>query len=201
MEHEMNTSPVTLFELKLKFKKMIGLVEPHTKIEYSIIPFQDQFKIVGFIIKYPDISTFTLDLTANIPRRFINTEMPTLVESIKESFSKFTYSSYKYTTPFENHAHQTIFYCLMQSHIRVLETVSHIAQSHPHTTQHITQPLSLKNNLPFPWNSQQFQYHKDQSLFPPQQQSQTENFMHHHNTTQKHKRKRYEPIKTVIDNL
>ena len=90
----------------------------------------NQFKVVGLLTKSPYISTFTIDFTPDIVRRFVDCELPALVLSIKNSFYSFMQSSHSYTTPYGHHTEQTVFYYLVQMHIKILETVNYIPQQH-----------------------------------------------------------------------
>ena len=84
--------------------------------------------------------------------------MPALVLSIKNSFYSFIQSSHSYTTPYGNHTEQTVFYYLVQMHIKILDTVNYIPQQQAqflssvgvspsllpeHTTCPILQPPTL----------------------------------------------------------
>ena len=86
----MNTTqfipPVTLEEFRFKFKLTLGKMKKDTKIEYSVVQLHNQFKVVGLITKSPFISTFTIDFTPDIPRRFVECDMPALVLSVKNNF-------------------------------------------------------------------------------------------------------------------
>ena len=78
--------PVTLEEFKFKFKLTLGKMKKDTKIEYSVVQLHNQFKVVGLVTKSPYISTFTIDFAPDIPRRFVECDMPALVLSIKNNF-------------------------------------------------------------------------------------------------------------------
>ena len=78
--------PVTLEEFRFKFKLTLGKMKKDTKIEYSVVQLHNQFKVVGLITKSPYISTFTIDFAPDIPRRFVECDMPALVLSIKTIF-------------------------------------------------------------------------------------------------------------------
>ena len=90
--------PVTLEEFKFKFKLTLGKMKKDTKIEYSVVQLHNQFKVVGLITKSPYISTFTIDFAPDIPRRFVECDMPALVLSIKNNFYAFMQSSHNYAT-------------------------------------------------------------------------------------------------------
>ena len=83
----MNTTqfiaPVTFEEFRFKFKLTLGKMKKDTKIEYSVVQLHNQFKVVGLITKSPFISTFKIDFAPDIPRRFVDCDMPALVLSIK----------------------------------------------------------------------------------------------------------------------
>ena len=81
--------PVTLEEFRFKFKLTLGKMKKDTKIEYSVVQLHNQFKVVGLITKSPFISTFTIDFSPDIPRRFVDCDMPALVLSIKNNFYSF----------------------------------------------------------------------------------------------------------------
>ena len=93
-----------------------------TKIEYSVVQLHNQFKVVGLITKSPFISTFTIDFAPDIPRRFVDCDMPALVLSIKNNFYSFMQSSHSYATPYGNHTEQTVFFYLVQMHIKIMDT-------------------------------------------------------------------------------
>ena len=115
--------PITASEVSEKFYDMVGTIRNGYKCYYSVIPLQHQLKIVGTFNHLPNISTFTIELTPDFARRFVNEDLPALVHAMKESFYKFIRTSYKYTTPFEHHSSQTIFYSMTQTNIRMLETI------------------------------------------------------------------------------
>ena len=110
MDHQHLAPPVTLDEFRIKFKLTVGKMKKDTKIEYSIVQLHNQFKVVGLLTKSPYISTFTIDFTPDIVRRFVDCELPALVLSIKNSFYSFMQSSHSYTTPYGHHTEQTVFY-------------------------------------------------------------------------------------------
>ena len=126
MDHTHLAPPVTLDDFRVKFKLTIGKMKKDTKIEYSIVQLHNQSKVVGLLTKSPYICTFTIDFTPDIPRRFVDCELPALVLSIKNSFYSFMQSSHSYTTPYGHHTEQTVFYYLVQMHIKILETVNYI---------------------------------------------------------------------------
>ena len=128
MDHKQLIPPVTLDEFRIRFKLTVGKMKKDTKIEYSIVQLHNQFKVVGFLTKPPYISTFTIDFTPDIPRRFVDCDLPALVLSIKNSFYSFMQSSHNYLTPYGHHTEQTVFYYLVQMHIKILETVNYIPQ-------------------------------------------------------------------------
>ena len=153
MTMNQETGPVTLEELRCKFKKVIGFVQPGITLNYTIIPLHDHFKIVGYMAKGQDISTFTVDLTPNISRRFIDTDLASLIVLIKESFDKFVNTSHRYSFPFENYTFQNVFYCLMQIHFRILDTVPNLIQS-----QHLDQQFNFNPQYPLIMTSQPTSY-------------------------------------------
>ena len=120
--------PVSLEEFRIKFKLTVGKMKKDTKIEYSVVQLHNQFKVVGIITKSPYISTFTIDFTPDVPRRFVDCELPALVLSIKNSFYSFMQSSHSHATPYGNHTEQTVFYYLVQMHIKIMDTVNYIPQ-------------------------------------------------------------------------
>ena len=128
MDHQHLAPPVTLDEFRIKFKLTVGKMKKDTKIEYSIVQLHNQFKVVGLLTKSPYISTFTIDFTPDIVRRFVDCGLPALVLSIKNSFYSFMQSSHSYTTPYGHHTEQTVFYYSVQMHIKILETVNYIPQ-------------------------------------------------------------------------
>ena len=165
MDSTQFTPPVTLEEFRVKFKLTIGKMKKDTKIEYSVVQLHNQFKVVGLFTKAPYISTFTIDFTPDIPRRFVDCDLPALVLSIKNSFYSFMQSSQSYTTPYGHHTEQTVFYYLVQMHIKVLETVNYIPQQQvqffnsigvtpsllpEHTTYSMPQPPTLTQLMPPP---------------------------------------------------
>ena len=165
MDHQHLAPPVTLDEFRIKFKLTVGKMKKDTKIEYSIVQLHNQFKVVGLLTKSPYISTFTIDFTPDIVRRFVDCELPTLVLSIKNSFYSFMQSSHSYTTPYGHHTEQTVFYYLVQMHIKILETVNYIPQQQApffntigvspsllpeHTNYSMPQPPTLTQLMPPP---------------------------------------------------
>ena len=100
---------VTLEEFRFKFKLTLGKMKKDTKIEYSVVQLHNKFKVVGLITKSPFISTFTINFTPDIPRRFVDCDMPALVLSIKNNFYSFMQSSHSYSKPYGNHTEQTVF--------------------------------------------------------------------------------------------
>ena len=208
MNHTQLLPPVTLEKFRVKFKLTIGKMKKDTKIEYSVVQLHNQFKVVGLITKSPYISTFTIDFTPDIPRRFVDCDMPALVLSIKNSFYSFMQSSHSYATPYENHTEQTVFYYLVQMHIKILDTVNYIPQQQvqflssvgvspsllpEHTTYPILQPPTLSQLMPPP-----------PPLYPtpaPQQQVPFEEYDPDiaYSSTYNNKRKKYTP--TRIDDF
>ena len=165
MDHQHLAPPVTLDEFRIKFKLTVGKMKKDTKIEYSIVQLHNQFKVVGLLTKSPYISTFTIDFTPDIARRFVDCELPALVLSIKNSFYSFMQSSHSYTTPYGHHTEQTVFYYLVQMHIKILETVNYIPQQQApffntigvspsllpeHTNYSMPQPPTLTQLMPPP---------------------------------------------------
>ena len=120
--------PVTFEEFRFQFKLTLGKMKKDTKIEYSVVQLHNQFKVVGLITKSPFISTFTIDFTPDIPRRFVDCDMPALVLSIKNNFYSFMQSSHTYATPYGNHTEQTVFYYLVQMNIKIMDTINYIPQ-------------------------------------------------------------------------
>ena len=120
--------PVTLEEFRFKFKLTLGKMKKDTKIEYSVVQLHNQFKVVGLITKSPFISTVTIDFSPNIPRRFVDCDMPALVLSIKNNFYSFMQSSHSYATPYGNHTEQTVFFYLVQMHIKIMDTINYVPQ-------------------------------------------------------------------------
>ena len=156
MESALYGHPVTLDEFKIKFKLTIGKMKKDTKIEYSVVQLNNQFKVVGLFTKTPYISTFTIDFTPDIPRRFVDCDLPALVLSIKNSFYSFMQSSQSYTTPYGHRTEQTVFYYVVQMHIKVLETINYTPQQHDpfFTSVGITPLLQEHNNLFYASNAQ-----------------------------------------------
>ena len=173
----MDTSPVTLDELRMKFKLTLGVMKRGTKIEYTVVKLNNQFKITGIITLPPDVSTFTIDLTPDIPRRFIDADLLSLVYAIKDRFYKFQRNSYKYTTPFENHISQTVFYFMAQLNFRVLDTVSYITQAHANLHQQKDPSLSFQQENPFQHPKEQ-QPKSMQLLIPQPDISQPDTYLH-----------------------
>ena len=120
--------PVTLEEFRFKFKLTLGKMKKDTKIEYSVVQLHNQFKVVGLITKSPFISTFTIDFSPDIPRRFFDCDIPALVLSIKNNFYSFMQSSHSYATPYGNHTEQTVFFYLVQMHIKIVDTINYVPQ-------------------------------------------------------------------------
>ena len=111
---------VTLEELKTKLKLMLGATTRDTKLEYTALEISQQFKIIGVYTRFFDMSSFTIDLMSGIPRQFIDKDLSPLLIRVKEDFQRFSRTSYQYTSPFEHHTTQTMFYSLLQIHFRVL---------------------------------------------------------------------------------
>ena len=151
--------PVTLQELKTKLKLMLGATTRDTKLEYTVVEISQQFKIIGVYTKNFDMSSFTIDLMSGIPRRFIDKDLSPVLIRLKEDFQRFTRTSYQYTSPFEHHTTQTMFYSLFQIHFRILETVQPATAQVPNIFTH-SNPLT---------NLFQPQTQPDLApLFPPQ---------------------------------
>lgn len=156
--------PVTLEELKTKLKLMLGATTRDTKLEYTVVEISQQFKIIGVYTRFFDMSSFTIDLMSGIPRRFIDKDLSSLLIRVKEDFQRFTRTSYQYTSPFEHHTTQTMFYSLVQIHFRILETVqpatAQVPNIFPQTSQlpNLFQPQTPSDlaplfppPLPFPF--------------------------------------------------
>ena len=143
--------PVTLEEFKFKFKLPLGKMKKDTKIEYSVVQLHNQFKVVGLITKSPYISTFTIDFAPDIPRRFVECDMPALVLSIKNNFYAFMQSSHNYATPYGNHTEQTVFFYLVQMHIKIMDTISYVPQQQNQFLNSVgVSPLLLPEHTTFP---------------------------------------------------
>ena len=143
--------PVTLEEFKFKFKLTLGKMKKDTKIEYSVVQLHNQFKVVGLITKSPYISTFTIDFAPDIPRRFVECDMPALVLSIKNNFYAFMQSSHNYATPYGNHTEQTVFFYLVQMHIKIMDTISYVPQQQNQFLNSVgVSPLLLPEHTTFP---------------------------------------------------
>ena len=146
--------PLTLQELQVRFKSMFNIIDMDTRVDFSVIPLHNHFKVSGILLKYPDISTFTIDLIPNIPCRFLEMELPLLIEEIKRNFTKFTTNGHQYTTPLEHLSLQTVFYFLAQVHIHMMVTVQHPPQvsQAPYTT---TPQFPFQPGMPmFPMHAQ-----------------------------------------------
>ena len=143
--------PVTLEEFKFKFKLTLGKMKKDTKIEYSVVQLHNQFKVVGLITKCPYIATFTIDFAPDIPRRFVECDMPALVLSIKNNFYAFMQSSHNYATPYGNHTEQTVFFYLVQMHIKIMDTISYVPQQQNQFLNSVgVSPLLLPEHTTFP---------------------------------------------------
>ena len=145
--------PVTLEEFRFKFKLTLGKMKKDTKIEYSVVQLHNQFKVVGLITKSPFISTFTIDFAPDIPRRFVECDMPALVLSIKNNFYAFMQSSHNYATPYGNHTEQTVFFYLVQMHIKIMDTISYVPQQQNQFLEFswcLTFTITRAHNLPCP---------------------------------------------------
>ena len=144
--------PVTLDEFRFKFKLTLGKMKKDTKIEYSVVQLHNQFKVVGLITKSPFISTFTIDFSPDIPRRFVECDMPALVLSIKNNFYAFMQSSHNYATPYGNHTEQTVFFYLVQMHIKIMDTINYVPQQQAHSliqlVSHLYYYQSTQPSLP-----------------------------------------------------
>ena len=134
--------PVTLEELKSKLRLMLGATTRDTKLEYTVVEIS-QFKIIGIYTRFGDMSSFTIDLMSGIPRRFIDHDLSSVLIRIKEDFERFSRTSYKYTSPFEHHTRQTMFYSLVQIHFRILETVQSATAQVPDIFTQLNQPQNL----------------------------------------------------------
>ena len=124
--------PVTLEELKTKLKLMLGATTKDIRLEFAVVEIAHQFKIIAIYTKQADRSTFTIDLVPGIPRRFIDGDLPNLLIRLRENFQRFTTTSYRYTTPFEYHTTQTVFYSLVQVHFKIQDTVPPPLPLYPH---------------------------------------------------------------------
>ena len=147
--------PVTGSELSANFKHMIGTMRRGAKANYSVVCLHNQIKIIGIFQQYPDISSYTIDLTPDIARRFVENDLPSVVVSMKERFYKFARTSYKYTTPFEHHTAQTVFYIMTHTSIKILETVSCQQATRPSllefaTTQTTQDQMQEQDEIPTP---------------------------------------------------
>ena len=143
--------PVTLDEFRFKFKLTLGKMKKDTKIEYSVVQLHNQFKVVGLITKSPFISTFTIDFTPDIPRRFVECDLPALVLSIKNNFYGFIQSSHNYATPYGNHTEQTVFFYLVQMHIKIMDTINYVPQPQAQFLNSVgVSPLLLPEHTTFP---------------------------------------------------
>ena len=135
--------PVTLDEIRPQLKLMFSPMDGHMEDKYTVVHINNQFKIVGIFAASAHISTFTLELQQNVPRQFIYEDLHNVIKLMKHSFQEFLATCPKYTTPFHQHTHNTVFYYLNQIHYRILETITQIKQSYPHVVdQLLTQPAT-----------------------------------------------------------
>ena len=142
--------PVTLEEFRFKFKLTLGKMKKDTKIEYSVVQLHNQFKVVGLITKFPYISTFTIDFAPDIPRRFVECDMPALVLSVKNSFYAFMQSTHNYATPYGNQTEQTVFFYLVQMHIKIMDTINYVPQQQTQFLNSVgVSPLLLPEHTTF----------------------------------------------------
>ena len=68
---------------------MFGPANDHMKIQFTVVHVNNQFKIVGTLSDGPHVSTYTLDLQANVPRQFLDEDLPGVVTRIKDTFEDF----------------------------------------------------------------------------------------------------------------
>ena len=123
--------PITLDEIRPQVNAMFLPVTPNMEVKYTLFNINNQFKIAGIFTANAHVSTFTLDLPQTVPRQFIYEDLHNVIKYMKQSFQEFMATSHKYTTPFHQHTHTTIFYYLSQIHYRTLETLTQIQQSYP----------------------------------------------------------------------
>ena len=96
----MSLPPITLEELQLRVKRHFGFMPAGVICQYNILPLHDFFKLVGYMAKENNYSTFIIDLTPNIPRQFLDCELNPLLVIVKANFDRFTRTSRVYNTPF-----------------------------------------------------------------------------------------------------
>ena len=155
--------PVSLPELKARLRDILAQITTDCQIDYTVVEMLHQFKFTGSFLKGPDRAHITIDFPQGIPRRFIDKDLCCLLKNIKENFHIFSRSSYKYTTPFEHHTTQTIFYSLTQVNFRIVETVLPQPQPNPLLFNQINQ----MNQPPYPFQPNQ-NIPPPQPLVPPQ---------------------------------
>ena len=116
-------TPATLQDIQLKLRLILTPLES-TTLEYSVIetlPFQ--FKILGIYSRGTDKASFTIDLIPGINKTFVYRDLPFLITKIRRDFEQFNTTTSPYSSPFEYHTTQTIFFNLVQIHFRIVDKV------------------------------------------------------------------------------
>ena len=130
-------TPATLQDIQLKFRLILTPLES-TILEYSLIetlPFQ--FKILGIYSRGTDKASFTIDLIPGINKTFVYRDLPFLITKIRRDFEQFNTTTSPYSSPFEYHTTQTIFFNLVQIHFRIVDKVLPPTPSFSTPVQHL----------------------------------------------------------------
>ena len=130
-------TPATLQDIQLKLRLILTPLES-TALEYSVIetlPFQ--FKILGIYSRGTDKVSFTIDLIPGINKTFVYRDLPFLITKIRWDFEQFNTTTSPYSSPFEYHTTQTIFFNLVQIHFRIVDKVLPPTPSFSTPVQHL----------------------------------------------------------------
>ena len=133
-------TPATLQDIQLKLRLILTSLE-NTTLEYSVIetlPFQ--FKILGIYSRGTDKASFTIDLIPDINKTFVYRDLPFLITKIRRDFEQFNTTTASYSSPFEYHTTQTIFFNLVQIHFRIVDKVLPPTPSFSTPVQHFNRP-------------------------------------------------------------
>ena len=143
-------TPATLQDIQLKLRLILTPLE-NTTLEYSVnetVPFQ--FKILGIYSRATDKASFTIDLIPGINKLFVYRDLPFLITKVRQDFEQFSRTTLPYSSPFEYHTTQTIFYNLVQIHFRIVDTILPASTSSVPTQAHIPHPQQFNQPRPPP---------------------------------------------------
>ena len=116
-------TPATIEDIRVKLRLILTPLES-TTLEYSVIETVSfQFKILGIYSRDTDKASFTIDLIPGITKVFVYRDLPFLMRKIRQDFEQFITTTFPYSSPFEYHTTQTVFFNLVQIHFRIADTV------------------------------------------------------------------------------